>query len=106
MDPSQFMSCLIQVNLDQKDKRGLKKEKSKDHATDKLSKEEAAKKGVAKYICDDSESDEDSHDGIFEGNDDEDELNNKNLLSKMEDPSPLIDGDLINLLTFCQELYH
>jgi len=60
---------------------------------------------VAKYICDDSESDEDSHDGIFENGDEEDELHGKNLMSKMDDPSPLIDGELINLLSFCAELY-
>lgn len=81
----------------------MKKQKSRDGK--EALKEEPGKKGVAKYICDDSESDDDSHDGIFENADEEDELHAKNLMTKMDDPSPLIDGELINLLSFCTELY-
>jgi len=92
---------LISVSLDQKPP--FKKEKSREHTKD--GKEDPGKKGVAKYICEDSESDDDSHDGIFENADEEDELHVKNLMTKMDDPSPLIDGELINLLTFCTELY-
>ena len=82
------------VSLQNQKKRGKKKEE--------------AKKGIAKYLCEDTDS-EDSNDSL--NDDDNDDLTSggylgaKSIMQQDEHPSKLIDLELLNLLKFCGDLF-
>ena len=62
-------------------------------------------KGIAKYLCDDSDSDSESNDDELFENADEDDMRAMKVLSQSDDPVTLIDFELVNILKFCQEMY-
>lgn len=73
-------------------------------------KKVAEKKGIAKYIADESESGSDSN-GSFDDEGEDDitgghYLGAKSIMKADEHPSKLIDIDLLNLLKFCGDLFN
>ena len=75
----------------------------------KKKKKEEAKKGIAKYLCEDSDSSNDSLNDDEDGDDDlagGQYLGGKSIM-KAEDNNPqkLIDMELLNLLKFCGDLF-
>ena len=73
-----------------------------------LKEKEKEKKGIAKYLVEDDDSDSNGSDNSDDGHDDlsgGQYLGAKSIMQTEDHPSKLIDLELLNVLKFCQDLY-